>query len=184
MSLDAAKAAARKAAYAARAAADPRAAAAANRHLAAAVRAAPGRVVSGFWPIRTEIDPRPSLAALAATHALCLPVVVAAGRPLAFRAWHPGVDMIPGAFGAAIPADPAERVPQTLVVPLLAFDGRGQRLGYGGGFYDRTIAALRARGPVTAIGFAYAAQRVDAVPADATDQPLDLVVTEDGAFRP
>jgi 5-formyltetrahydrofolate cyclo-ligase len=105
-------------------------------------------------------------------------------RPLAFRHWQPGTTMVRGKFDVECPGEDAEEgVPQVLVVPLLAFDARGRRLGYGGGFYDRTLAALRAAGPVTAIGFAFAAQEFDAVPADATDQPLDVVVTEREVHR-
>ena len=178
------KDAARKAAFAARAAADRSGMDRANDHLLAAVRAAPGKVVSGFWPIRTEIDPRPALHALAETHDICLPVVAGTGLPLVFRRWTPGARMESGAYGAMIPADPVEIEPSTLIVPLAAFDRRGYRLGYGGGFYDRTLERLRRNGPVTAIGFAFAAQQVDQVPREATDQPLDLIVTENGPQTP
>ena len=91
---------------------------------------------------------------------------------------------LPGTFGALVPAKGDWIVPEVLIVPLLAFDRRGYRLGYGGGYYDRTLEVLRARGPVTAIGFAFAAQEVDEVPIEATDQPLDLIVTERGIIRP
>lgn len=174
---------ARKAAFARRRLADPAVAEQACRHLVEAVRAAPGKIVSGFWPIRTEIDTRPALAAIAATHDICLPVVAGAGLPLTFRRWRPGAAMETGAFGASIPADREELTPETLIVPLAAFDREGYRLGYGGGFYDRTLERLRRAGPVTAIGFAYALQEVDAVPHDATDQPLDAIVTEAGLRR-
>jgi len=92
--------------------------------------------------------------------------------------------MVMGTFGAMIPATGDWIEPEVLIVPLLAFDRRGFRLGYGGGFYDRTIEALRAKGPVTAIGFAFAAQEVDEVPTEPTDQRLDLIVTEQGVIRP
>lgn len=140
--------------------------------------------ISFYWPIRTEIDPRPTLHALSESHTLCLPVVVGPGQPLTFRRWCPGAAMEEGAYGAAIPADPDEVTPEILIVPLAAFDARGYRLGYGGGFYDRTLERLRKAGPVTAIGFAFAAQQVDAVPREPTDQPLDVIVTEDGPLRP
>jgi 5-formyltetrahydrofolate cyclo-ligase len=178
------KAAARKEAFAARAAADRSGMQRANALLEAAVRAAPGNVVSGFWPIRTEIDPRPALHALAATHEICLPVVAGNGLPLVFRRWTPGAAMEEGAFGAAIPADPVELDPSILIVPLAAFDRKGYRLGYGGGFYDRTLERLRRNSHVTAIGFAFAAQEIAAVPRDATDEPLDLIVTEGGIRKP
>ena len=89
-----------------------------------------------------------------------------------------------GPFGARIPAQGDWLVPEVLLVPLLAFDRRGFRLGYGGGFYDRTLEGLRARGPVLAIGLAYAAQEVPVVPTDATDQRLDAILTEAGLIRP
>jgi 5-formyltetrahydrofolate cyclo-ligase len=109
-----------------------------------------------------------------------VPVIVAAATPLKFREWGLGVAMVAGDFGALIPAEGAWVTPQVVIVPLLAFDARGFRLGYGGGFYDRTLQGLRAKGPVLAIGFAFEAQEVDAVPIDAFDQKLDLVVTEKG----
>lgn len=178
------KTAARKTAFAVRAAADRSGEARANSHLEAAIRAAPGNIVSGYWPIRTEIDPRATLEALSATHPLCLPVVARNNLPLTFRRWSPGAAMEKGAYGAAIPADPDEATPEILIVPLAAFDAKGYRLGYGGGFYDRTLERLRRAGPVTAIGFAFAVQQVDAVPREPTDQPLDVIVTEDGPIRP
>jgi len=151
--------------------------------LLAAIAELEGPVVSGYWPIRTEIDPRPALRALSETRRIVLPVVEGAGRPLAFRSWHPGAAMERGVYGAQIPADPAGEDPQILILPLLAFDARGYRLGYGGGFYDRTLAKLRALRPTVAIGFAYAAQEVGAVPVEPTDERLDLVVTEEGVRR-
>ncbi len=180
MSLAEEKAAARQDAYARRKLADPTTAATANRHLEAAVRASPGSVVSGYWPIRTEIDPRWAIHALAESHAIGLPVVIGADLPLSFRRWVPGAEMEVGAFGAEIPADPEEIVPDILIVPLAAFIDKGYRLGYGGGFYDRTLEFLRARGPVTAIGFAYDVQRVKTLSLEPTDQPLDIIVTEAG----
>lgn len=137
-----------------------------------------GRILSGYLPIRSEIDPRPAMAAHAGP--VCVPVVQGPGLPLRFRAWSPDAVLEPGVFGAAVPATGDWMDPEVLIVPLLAFDRRGCRLGYGGGFYDRTLAALRRRGPVLAVGFAYAAQEVDRVPTDATDQPLDALVTEAG----
>jgi len=140
-------------------------------------------VVSGYVPIRTEIDPMPALNVLAEEGlTLCLPVVAGAGRPLEFRCWAPGERLIPGAFGAAIPEREELIEPELLITPLLAFDARGYRLGYGGGFYDRTLEMLRARRRTYAVGFAYKAQRVDVVPTEATDQPLDAVVTEAGSW--
>lgn len=140
----------------------------------------PGDCVSAFWPMGSEVDLRPAMARLHERgHRVALPVVVAAGRPLLFRAWHPAAVLQPAGFGTQIPpADAPELDPQVLLVPLLAFDRAGYRLGYGGGFYDRTLVRLRAAGPCTAIGVAYAAQEVAEVPRDATDARLDAIVTE------
>jgi 5-formyltetrahydrofolate cyclo-ligase len=100
-------------------------------------------------------------------------------QALAFRRWHPGVEMEKDGFGVPIPVGTDTIVPSVLVVPMLAFDDAGHRLGYGAGHYDRTLAALRPNGPVTAIGFAFEAQRVDtALPIEPTDEPLDYLVTE------
>ena len=183
MSLAEKKSAARKEAYARRKLADPSLAEAANRHLEAAVRAAPGKVVSAYWPIRTEIDPRPTIHALSESYDIGLPVVVGAGLPLTFRRWVPGAEMEVGEFGAKIPTAQEEAFPDTLIIPMAAFTDEGYRLGYGGGFYDRTLEELRARGPVTAIGFAYDIQRAVALPLEPTDQPLDIIVTESGVCR-
>lgn len=140
--------------------------------------------VSFFWPIRTEIDPRPVMEALAASRPVGLPVT-RKGMPLSFRRWQGGAEMVPGGFGVEIPAEEEEIVPEVLVVPLLAFDAACHRLGYGAGHYDRTLEALRRDGPVTAIGFAYEAQFSAApLPAEVTDQPLDMVITEAGLRRP
>ncbi|MXU66093.1 5-formyltetrahydrofolate cyclo-ligase [Oceanomicrobium pacificus] len=180
-----AKAAARKAAADRRAAAHaehgphPGSATEALRHwIAAGPRP---RAIAAYLPMRTEIDPRPALIdAAAAGVPLAMPVVVERGHPLIFRAWTPDTPLVPGAFGAHVPASGALVEPDLLVVPLLAFDRRGYRLGYGGGFYDRTIAALAARHPLRTVGLAYAAQECDAVPVEATDMPLDAVITEKG----
>jgi 5-formyltetrahydrofolate cyclo-ligase len=129
-------------------------------------------------PMRTEIDP---LAAMAGHDgAVGVPVIIGAGQALQFREWTPDCAMEMGAFGARIPAQGSWLIPQVLIVPLLAFDARGYRLGYGGGFYDRTLEGLRASGPVVAIGFAFAAQEVPQVPIEPTDQLLDIIVTETG----
>ncbi|MEO3428872.1 5-formyltetrahydrofolate cyclo-ligase [Pelagibius sp. CAU 1746] len=143
-------------------------------------------VVSGYWPMGDEIDPRPLMAALDAFGCrLALPAIRAAGQPLDFRAWRPGDALQPAGFGTQEPPATAEALrPGLLLVPLLAFDGAGYRLGYGGGFYDRSLALLRKAGDILAVGLAYADQQVPAVPREATDQPLDLVVTEGGVVVP
>lgn len=140
--------------------------------------------VSVFVSIRGEIDTGPLMARLAAAGVpLCLPVIVAKGQPLAFRSWRPGQPLEEKRFGLLEPQDGApEVIPDLLFVPLAAFDEQGFRLGYGGGFYDRTLEKLRAAGPAAAIGLAFAAQQVEAVPTDAFDQRLDGVLTENGPF--
>ena len=138
--------------------------------------------LSGYMPMRSEINP---LAAMAAHQGpVCVPVIMGKGLPLRFREWSPGCAMIPGAFGTLIPADGAWIEPEVLIVPLLAFDARGYRLGYGGGFYDRTLQGLRAKRTTVAIGYAFAAQQVAEVPTDHHDQRLDAIVTEQGLFLP
>lgn len=176
------KEAARAAAMARRAEAHAAHSGDAARHLRAVLAAHAGRPLSGYMPMRSEIDPLPAMAAHRGP--VAVPVIEGKGQPLRFRAWHPSAPMIPGRFGALIPETGDWITPEVLIVPLVAFDRAGNRLGYGGGFYDRTLEALRARGPVTAIGFAWAAQETDALPLEPTDQPLDLIVTETGILRP
>jgi 5-formyltetrahydrofolate cyclo-ligase len=150
--------------------------------LAPGLGLAPGAVVAGYWPIGSEIDPRPLMAALAARgHPLALPVIECADRPLLFRSWAPGapLDDGPGRTRHPMP-DTRPCRPDVLLVPMLAFDRRGFRLGQGGGYYDRTLAALRSTGPVWAVGLAYAAQRVPDLPADPWDQAMDAIITETG----
>ena len=182
------KARARAAARSRRAAAhardaDGRLSAAASVHLLRFLQAQHNRPVAGYLPIRTEIDPRPAMAHLARRGPVGVPVIAGAGRPLGFRLWQPDAPLREAAFGVPVPEDGAPMIPEILIVPLLAFDREGCRLGYGGGFYDRTLEALRARGRVLAVGLAYAAQEADALPREATDQPLDAVITEAGVLR-
>jgi 5-formyltetrahydrofolate cyclo-ligase len=144
-----------------------------------------GSVVSAYWAMGDELDCRALIQSLHDSGCVIgLPVVVGKGQPLVFRRWTPETRFIPGGFGTQIPGpDSPEVLPERLIVPLLAFDSIGYRLGYGGGFYDRTLAKLRARGPVHAIGYAYAGQEVDAVPRESYDQPLDWLATEE-SLRP
>jgi 5-formyltetrahydrofolate cyclo-ligase len=148
------------------------------------VDVAPGYVVSGFSPFKSEISPLPLLRRLAdAGASLALPVVTGRAQPLTMRAWSFGAPLVSGVWGIREPAaDAPEVYPDILIVPLLAFDRRGYRLGYGGGFYDRTIARLRTMKPVTAVGLAFAAQQIDEVPVTPRDERLDLVLTEGGTI--
>jgi 5-formyltetrahydrofolate cyclo-ligase len=146
---------------------------------------APGSAISGFSAIRDEIDPGALLARLNADgHRLCLPVMEGKGKPLVFRAWAPGDEMGKVQWGIAEPlADKPILEPDVVLVPLLAFDAAGYRLGYGGGFYDRTLARLRAIKPVVAVGIAYDELKVDAVPHQSYDERLDWVLTPSGPIR-
>jgi len=175
----------RAAAQAGEGAAGEGAAEAVSRNLRAAVPLPANAVVSAYWPMGSELDPRPLIMALqGAGHQIVLPVVVEANQPLVFRAWSPGDDLEPAAFNTQIPsADKPELTPGVVLAPLLAFDRRGYRLGYGGGFYDRTLDILRNCGEVLAIGLAYAGQEMPAVPHDPNDKRLDWIVTEAAAIR-
>jgi 5-formyltetrahydrofolate cyclo-ligase len=139
-----------------------------------------GAVVSGFSPMRSEINPMPLLRRLADAGAeLALPMIVARGKPLSFRAWTFGQELQRGQWGIREPKGDAREVqPDVVIVPLAAFDRLGNRIGYGAGYYDLTLTALRAMKPVVALGVAYAVQEIDAVPALPHDAPLDLVLTE------
>ncbi len=149
-----------------------------TRHLAEVLASHQGSTLAGYWPIRNEADPRPVM--LAHDGPLCLPVVTGPARPLIFRRWLGGdAHLEGGSFGTFHPdATMAEVIPQVLIVPLAGFDRAGNRLGYGGGFYDRTLEVLRQSGPVLAIGCAFAVQELAEIPIEPTDQPLDLIVTD------
>ncbi|WP_341368778.1 5-formyltetrahydrofolate cyclo-ligase [Yoonia sp. BS5-3] len=141
-----------------------------------------GVPLSGYMAMRTEIDPIAAMEEAAAHGPVGVPVIMGKGQPLTFRTWEPGCSLITGEFGAMIPETGVEMTPEIVIVPLVAFDRSGGRLGYGGGFYDRTLQQLRAARPTLAIGFAYAAQEDPNLPLEPTDQPLDLVVTEHGVI--
>ncbi|MFZ0693658.1 MAG: 5-formyltetrahydrofolate cyclo-ligase [Alphaproteobacteria bacterium] len=157
------------------------------RNFLEAVELRTSESVSGYWPVKEEIDVKPLLHVLHKRGHLCgLPVIVAKHTPLLFKHWDPERPLIEGRWGIPVPPDDsAEMIPELLLVPLLAFDAQGNRLGYGAGFYDRTISKLRsrARRRPLAVGIAYAAQEVDRVPCDETDERLDWVVTEQSAKR-
>jgi 5-formyltetrahydrofolate cyclo-ligase len=146
-----------------------------------------GTVVSAFWPMPGELDLRPLLEALHARGCVCaLPVVVGRDVPLEFRRWEPGTALVTSRFGIAEPAADRPVVrPQHALVPLLAFDDEGYRLGYGGGFYDRTLAMLRAdgSGQLLAIGVGLEAQRRPALPREPFDERLDRLVTDEAVTQ-
>ena len=148
------------------------------------VEIAPGAVVAGYSPIRSEFDPTPLMQALAAKGArLALPVITQRGQSLRFRVWHEGDRLLPGSLGILEPSPAAaEVVPDIVLVPLAAFDRIGHRIGYGAGHYDRTLAHLHKSKGFAAIGLAFAAQQVKAVPALAHDVALDYVLTEARLF--
>jgi 5-formyltetrahydrofolate cyclo-ligase len=181
LDLDAAKQAARQAASARRQGLDARAAGRALAgHVLRECAPPPGAVVSGFWPLGEEIDIRPLLIALHERgNAIVLPVTPRRGQALTFRGWQPGDVMVPERFGTMRPIGEI-RTPDMLLIPLLAFDAAGGRLGYGGGFYDRTLLDLPGR---LRLGCAFAAQQVDAVPIGPYDVRLDAVATENGIIR-
>jgi 5-formyltetrahydrofolate cyclo-ligase len=140
----------------------------------------PGVIVLGFMPLKSEINPLPLLQKLGEAGArLALPAIAGRGKPLTMRAWQFGAPLDRGQWGIREPKPEAPEVdPDILLVPLLAFDRAGHRIGYGAGYYDMTIARLRTIKPVTAIGIAFATQEIAAVPATPRDARLDLVLTE------
>ena len=161
----------------------PDAALALIRHVLAVLpelRLKDGAVAAGYWPIATEIDVRPLLARLHGRGFRCaLPAIIAGEQHLAFRCWNPTDDLEPGEHDTRQPFATAGTVtPDALLVPLLAVDGEGHRLGHGRGWYDRTLSALRARGSVVAIGVGYGVQRIERVPSTPDDQAVDWILTE------
>jgi 5-formyltetrahydrofolate cyclo-ligase len=159
---------------------------AAKRLVAVLAEAALSRdaAIAGYWPINDELDCRPAMTALLERgYRIALPVAHAKGEPLAFRAWLPGAALEPDAMGILAPlGSVSELAPDLVLVPLLAFDAAGRRLGYGAGFYDRTLVSLRSERQVPAVGLAFDAQEVAQVPAGPEDAPLDAVVTESGVL--
>jgi len=150
----------------------------------------PSGAIAGYWPMSDEIDVRPLMARLFdAGQTVALPVVVAPEAPLIFRRWQPDMALDAGGFGTFHPpGDPLginepEIIPDLLLIPLLAFDTQGFRLGWGGGFYDRTLAGLRAASPVIAVGVAYYGQQIDAVPHTPEDEVLDWIITDEDVLE-
>jgi len=168
--------AARRQETAARAAAD---------NFLGALRPDRATVLAGYWPHRTELDCRPLLLSCLEAEIVCtLPVIDEATRLLHFHRWRANDRLRSGPFGIRQPSAASPPLtPGLILVPLLAFDRSGTRLGYGGGFYDRTIAELRRDGQVTAVGYAFAAQEMSELPRDRYDEPLDWIVTEKEAIK-
>lgn len=180
-SLPDAKAALRRAMLARRAEMDPGLGHALAARVLAEAPPPAGAVVAGFWPMAQEIDIRPLLLALHERgHPIALPVTPPRGQPLRFHAWTPGDTLAAGPMGTRQPAGGPERTPGWLLVPLLAFDRRGGRLGHGAGYYDRTLPGLPG---AFAMGVAFACQEVPEVPTDAHDARLDAIATEAGVIR-
>lgn len=152
--------------------------AAVQANLRAALARQSGKLLAGYMPIRTEVSPVPVMAAWDGP--VGVPVIRGEDQPLDFHIWTAHEPMVDGPFGAMVPASARPMRPDVVIVPLVAFDGTGLRLGYGGGFYDRTLERLRAEGPTFAIGLAYAAQECPELPRERTDQRLDGIVTENG----
>ncbi|MBT5072747.1 MAG: 5-formyltetrahydrofolate cyclo-ligase [Kordiimonadaceae bacterium] len=142
------------------------------------------KVISGYYPMRIELN---SLTILKALHAarfpIALPTIISDDEPLEFRRWDMRTELVDGPFGTKQSTQEVV-VPEILIVPLAAFDLKGNRIGYGGGYYDRTLSVLRKNNPdVIAIGVAFDDQKLDSIPAEDYDQPLDLVVTEKTIYR-
>lgn len=184
MNLAAAKNTARKEALIRRKSAHAADTGAAAGQLSAVLAGYRGVALAGYMPIRTEIDPIPAMAEAAAHGPVGIPVIMGPAQPLRFARWEPEMRLVPGEFGALIPEHPQWMEPEILIIPLVAFTTAGVRLGYGGGYYDRTLAVLRKTRATFAIGYAYAAQAAESLPSEPTDQPLDLIVTETGILTP
>ncbi len=161
---------------------DLHAARAVSAHFLAHIKLASGAVVGGYWPLGDELDVRPLMSALHKQGHVCGLPVVQKRQPLTFHRWQPEDRLVSGIFDIQVPDRHTPVVdPDVLLVPLLAFDERGMRIGYGGGYYDRTIPAIRRRKPLLTVGIAYSVQQVSHVPTDGFDQTLDWIVTEAAA---
>ena len=143
-----------------------------------------GRIVSAYWPFRAEPDLRPLLRQLADAGArIALPVVVAKGRPLIFREWRPGAKLARGVWNIPYPADGAELVPDICIAPVVGYDARCYRLGYGGGFFDRTLANIAASAECLPVGVGYTVQRIATIHPQVYDIAMQAVVTERALIR-
>jgi 5-formyltetrahydrofolate cyclo-ligase len=145
------------------------------------VQLKPADTVAGYWRIKDEMDCQPILVRLMDSfQPVCLPVVLGDGLPLELRLWEQGTPLYEAGFGTLAPSELAPQVePDVIVMPLLGFDGRGTRLGYGGGYYERTLERLGKRPRL--VGIAFAAQEFEHIPHEPHDFPLDIIVTEQGA---
>ena len=183
-SIEDAKAGLRQQAHAARAALSPgsraEAAASVAQYFFDSIALVPGQVVAAYWRIRDELDCQPILVRLMdSNQTVVLPVVMGPDQPLQMRVWEQGASLYEAGFGTLAPSELAPRAePDMVLMPLLGFDSQGTRLGYGGGYYDRTLAQMK-KSPKL-IGLAFAAQELDAIPRDSHDVPLDVVITEAG----
>ena len=185
-----AKAALRLKAHAARAgilnSQRPAAAQAAAEHFFNAVPLKTTDIVAGYWRIKDEMDCQPILVRLMDSfQPVCLPVVLGDDMPLELRLWEQGTPLYEAGFGTLAPSELAPQVePDVVIMPLLGFDARGTRLGYGGGYYDRTLERLHKKPRL--VGLAFAAQQLDSIPREPHDVPLDAIITEQGAriFEP
>lgn len=159
----------------------PGAAKAVADHFFSAVQLRPTDIVAGYWRIKDEMDCQPILVRLMdSLQPVCLPVVLGDEQPLELRLWEQGTPLYPSGFGTLAPSELAPLVePDVIIMPLLGFDSRGTRLGYGGGYYDRTLERLKKRPRL--VGIAFAAQEFDSIPHEPHDMPLDVIVTEQGA---
>jgi len=137
-----------------------------------------GVPIAGYLPIKTEIDPLSAMEEASAHSLVGVPVIQGNSKPLKFSRWEPGCNLKKGPFDVQIPVNSYYFVPEVLIIPMVGFDRNGGRLGYGGGFYDRTLEYLRSRQATLAIGFAYSEQEFETLPLEPTDQKLDIIITE------
>lgn len=137
-----------------------------------------GVAIAGYLPIKTEINPLSAMEEASAHSVVGVPVIQGNSKPLKFSRWEPGCDLKKGPFDVQIPIHSDYFIPEVLIIPLVGFDKKGGRLGYGGGFYDRTLESLRSQQATLAIGFAYSEQEFENLPLEPTDQKLDVIVTE------
>ena len=137
-----------------------------------------GVPIAGYLPIKTEISPLSAMEEASAHSLVGVPVIQGNSKPLMFSKWEPGCHLKKGPFDIQIPVNPCYFAPEVLIIPMVGFDRTGGRLGYGGGFYDRTLEFLRSKQATLAIGFAYSDQEFENLPLEPTDQKLDIIVTE------